>query len=386
MNNIFKVIFSKTLQAFVVVSELAKGHVKSKSSSNKKSLDSLIQLSYLNHRENIFSLKIADNILKLTLISFLISGAFGCLEARADNDQVGQGSMGGGSNVSRSGVITLSGAIPEGDQGVALGMESRIAGTSSGGVVLGYGSEITKDATNALALGSYSKAREGNIVSFGDATAGLYRRLVNISYAKDDYDAISFGQFKELTRTNFHVNDGTGHQAAGDATKNYGLIGELGGATGVESLAAGVGAKSSGGISVAIGKGAESSGEFSSAIGYNSTASEEGTSAFGYLSKATGKFSTAIGNEALVSGLQATAIGTNSKALGKSATAIGDTAKAVGVNSISIGASTNADVSSGEGSVALGYLTQSTGINALGIGTNAKASWHFSVEFKYISC
>ncbi|MBH1410309.1 MULTISPECIES: ESPR-type extended signal peptide-containing protein [Stenotrophomonas maltophilia group] len=116
--------------------------------------------------------------------------------ARAD---IGEGATAVGSfaNARGKGSVALGraayvGELAEG--GFALGMGSIV--DESLGVALGTASQVELGATGAVALGAHSVARDVDTVSFGNVT--LKRRLVNVQRGRDDHDATTVSQLKDV--------------------------------------------------------------------------------------------------------------------------------------------------------------------------------------------
>ena len=84
-----------------------------------------------------------------------------------------------------------------GEESTALGYSAYVYGDNS--VAVGDKATVgtaTKDADDAVALGSNSKATEAKTVSIGNDTTK--RRLVNLAAGKADYDGVNVSQLKKL--------------------------------------------------------------------------------------------------------------------------------------------------------------------------------------------
>ena len=200
-----------------------------------------------------------------------------------------------------------------------------------------------------------------------------------------------------IDKTSIHyysVNDGGATQA------NY----NNDGATGFNSLAAGVGASSTGFNSLAAGVGASStnqnavsvgvrsvaSGNESIVMGYESVASGERSQAYGFQAEATGYSAIAMGQGAVASavdgiaigglsdasGYASVALGLEAVADGREATALGTSAVASGKYAIAMGPWSNA---AEENTIAAGLYSEASAIGAIALGESSIANKEASV-------
>ena len=253
------------------------------------------------------------------------------------------------------------------DLGVALGAKSGATKTNS--VAIGTGAQATLD--NAVAIGGGSKTLEagtkqesttingvtynwagggktlpGDIVSFG--ATGYERQLKHVAAGEvsaTSTDAINGSQLyavAEKTQTHYYsVNDG------GNQGGNY----NNDGATGSNSLAAGVGAVASAKNTVAA--------------GYNAQATNDGAVAVGANTSATNA-STALGDGSKATGENATALGWNANAAGRADVFIGKQAGKGADNT-----SNFSNIGIGEGAVRNAGGAAKDVNNIIGIGTGA---------------
>ena len=268
--------------------------------------------------------------------------------------------------VSKQAAVAVGVQAQAADLGVALGAKSGAANTNS--VAIGTGAQATLD--NAVAIGGGSKTLEagtkqesttingvtynwagggktlpGDIVSFG--ATGYERQLKHVAAGEvsaTSTDAINGSQLyavAEKTQTHYYsVNDG------GTRGGNY----NNDGATGSNSLAAGVGAVASAKNTVAA--------------GYNAQATHDGAVAVGANTSATNA-STALGDGSKATGENATALGWNANAAGRADVFIG---KRAGADTNH--ASNNSNIGIGEGAVS--NVGSTTAVdNIIGIGTGA---------------
>ena len=134
MNKIFKVVWNRTIQSFVVTSELAKGRVKSSAEQNST------DVSAESGKNGIAT------VFRLTVIS---AALFGASNAYAATAQVGRIEFD-----STTSATAISGA------------------TATGVGALGVGLAAQANQGNAIAIGNSAKAQAGNTIAIGkDAVA-----------------------------------------------------------------------------------------------------------------------------------------------------------------------------------------------------------------------
>ena len=307
--------------------------------------------------------------------------------------------------VSKQAAVAVGVQAQAADLGVALGAKSGATKTNS--VAIGTGAQATFD--NAVAIGGGSKTLEagtkqesttingvtynwagggktlpGDIVSFG--ATGYERQLKHVAAGEvsaTSTDAINGSQLYSVASTlqagQTHYYSVKSGQTGADS--NYANDG----ATGADSLAAGVKAKASAANAVAIGSDVTASGTESlavgnnvianskgaTAIGNNSRAEAVGAQAFGQSSKATGVNSAAVGRLATASGERASAFGVGNTASGASSLSVGDKSVASESNAAAIGTEAKA---AGKNSIAAGYNAQATNDGAVAVGANTSAT------------
>ena len=269
--------------------------------------------------------------------------------------------------VSKQAAVAVGVQAQAADLGVALGAKSGATKTNS--VAIGTGAQATLD--NAVAIGGGSKTLQagtkqesttingvtynwagggktlpGDIVSFG--SSGYERQLKHVAAGEvsaTSTDGINGSQLyavAEKTQTHYYsVNDG------GTRGGNY----NNDGATGSNSLAAGVGAVASAKNTVAA--------------GYNAQATNDGAVAVGANTSATNA-STALGDGSKATGENATALGWNANAAGRADVFIGKQAGKGADNT-----SNFSNIGIGEGAVRNAGSAAKDVNNIIGIGTGA---------------
>ena len=348
MNKVFKIVWSKSKQCYVVVSEYAK------SNGGKK------------------------KVLATVLAGLMMAGVAGGLapQQALAGDDYGNSAI----NIEPNGLYPAYRNKGVNKNAIAIGGQNNVTGTPGNGrIALGFGNTASKDSS--VAIGSSNEAVGGGSTAIGvDAHAG-----------EAVQNGVTIGGSVALGNSVWAVNAaavaiGTHVNASGTAAGAYSTaMGSKTDATGLESVAIGTLDKATGTQSVAVGAESEATAVNATAIGSKNTATQQAATALGTWTNATGLRSTAVGVNAAASGQSsqamgdhaeatgfgATAVGKAAKAKAQSAGAFGDTANATGVQSLAAGYSTTA---TNEGSNAIGSRTSSTGKYATAVGTEANAS------------
>ena len=385
MNKIFKVIWSKSKQCYVVVSEMAKNTTGKKKIIVASILAGLAMSTMGPNVMAVSSIPFTDkpssalgngSVKPGTTNGVAIGNA-----AYSDSHQsiaIGFRSLASGTFLGGSikpSVAVGAGAHAEGNNtvaigtvaenrasyGVSLGNESKVTSGSDYGIAIGYQTQVS--AVHSMAIGEKANASATLAIALGaNAKAtGAYSYTAGFNSASGGEAAIAVGKSASAGgESAVAVGNGT-VATAGDAV----AIGTSSQATGGDSIALGKNANASNGDSIAIGQDTVSNQINSVALGKSSQATGGSATALGPQAKATGSTAVAIGlnseantsatvaigQSSAASGLQAIAVGYKSAASGENAAAYGNTAKAVGKNSLALGANTQATV---EGGVALG--------------------------------
>ena len=348
MNKVFKIVWSKSKQCYVVVSEYAK------SNGGKK------------------------KVLATVLAGLMMAGVAGGLapqQALAGDDYSNSAI-----NIEPNGLYPAYRNKGVNKNAIAIGGQNNVTGTPGNGrIALGFGNTASKDSS--VAIGSSNEAVGGGSTAIGvDAHAG-----------EAVQNGVTIGGSVALGNSVWAMNAaavaiGTHVNASGTAAGAYSTaMGSKTDATGFESVAIGTLDKATGTQAVVVGAESEATAINATAIGSKNTATQQAATALGTWTNATGLRSTAVGVNAAASGQSsqamgdhaeatgfgATAVGKAAKAKAQSAGAFGDTANATGVQSLAAGYSTTA---TNEDSNAIGSRTSSTGKYATAVGTEANAS------------
>ena len=375
MNKIFKVIWSKSKQCYVVVSEMAKNKT-----GKKKIIVASILAALAIQTAGVIdvaaaagdqpSRALADGRVTNGKTNGLAIGNFASSESH-QSIAIGYYSVANAAEIDPALPATAvgAGAHATGQSTVALGLLAQA--TSGKATALGSKSVASEDA--AVAVGADSKATGGYASALGaDATAS-------------NNDATAFGHGTVASgasstalgsRAKSGGVGGVGIGMLANATNQYGVaIGGYSSSTADNSIAIGRNSSVTGENGIAIGTFTTSKGANGVAVGTNGTKSDLG-------GVAVGQAAQSIAFNSVATGMNVTAKGANSVALGASATANDDgtiaigsygstPTKATGNRALAIGSATTAN---GLESIAIGSRVNSTSQHSIAIGTRANAS------------
>ena len=306
MNKIFKVVWNRTIQSFVVTSELAKGRVKSSAEQNSA------DVSAESGKNGIAT------VFRLTVISAALLGAGNSYAATAGRGQIAVDPP--------TSATAVSGATATGIGALSIGASANA--TANGAVAVGTSANATHN--NSLAVGTNAKATQTHAVAMGADTSAssLYATAIGKSANAVSVDSTALGADSKANGTQATA---VGKNALADNTSTTAL-GNSAQAFGIGSMALGQSSTSRGQNGIAIGSGSQAAANAQNAIAI-------GTNAVGYQSE-----SIAIGNSAQAQTGNTIAIGksavANSPASGNaasSAIALGADANATGLGTIAIG-------------------------------------------------
>ena len=306
MNKIFKVVWNRTIQSFVVTSELAKGRVKSSAEQNSA------DVSATSGKNSIAT------VFKLTVISAALLGAGNSYAATAGRGQIAVDPP--------TSATAVSGATATGIGALSIGASANA--TANGAVAVGTSANATHN--NSLAVGTNAKATQTHAVAMGADTSASssYATAIGKSANAVSVDSTALGADSKANGTQATA---VGKNALADNTSTTAL-GNSAQAFGIGSMALGQSSTSRGQNGIAIGSGSQAAANAQNAIAI-------GTNAVGYQSE-----SIAIGNLAQAQTGNTIAIGksavANSPASGNaasSAIALGADANATGLGTIAIG-------------------------------------------------
>ena len=327
MNKLFKVIWSKSKQCYIVVSEVAKN------TTGKK---------------------------KIVVASVLAALTVGAQ------------------------VATVQAAIPEGtaSNGAALAIGSNVKVSNDSSTGLGKDVEVTRrfavglgfgvkaSADNAVAIGS--GARYGTIQANGNdsvaigtrAEAGMQSSIAigRLSRAVTGEKGVAIGN-EAVTTASSAVAIGNKVNATKDTAIS---IGNESNATGTAAVAYGNKAQAAADSTVAVGDQSKATGANATAVGTSSEATQDSALAAGNGASATAVGTVAVGKSASASGVQSIAIGS-------AGADVAEAPAASGTQSIAIGTKTSANSSN---ALAIGSIATASGASTTAIGTDVLAKEH----------
>ena len=367
MNKIFKVIWSKTKQCYVVVSEMAKNKT-----GKKKIVVASILAALAMQAGVVADVSAADRPTATIeggtkMYSNLTNGLAIGNESQSNSDQsiaIGYRAVANSqyANPAQPAVAVGAGASATGRGGVSLGL---IANSGVRGTAIGSSTKAT--GFGAFAGGTYAQATNGGDVAIGGATSDRF----------DDYATASGG---------YSVAIGTAAKADGGAGVS---IGYKTNAKTSNSLAVGSESQATGEGAVAVGRKNTSTGASSTVLGILSTANATSATAVGMETTAKGENSLAVGHKSTASGKNGVAVGTNFTTSEQGGVAVGNAAKSKEINATAVGIDVSANAANSvalggsatansDGAIAIGShgsrQTTATGNRALAIGTAATAN------------
>ena len=426
MNKIFKVIWSKSKQCYIVVSEMAKNH-----SGKKKIVVASILVAMAVGSGAITNMVDAAGEVSLAGGDPKTPGSIA----------IGYGSVSDGTVIHGDGSTTVQpsiaigvGAKSMGNSSVSIGQAAKVLGYSYSiavgrnseangdyGVSVGYN---TRAKLHGIAMGEQARAMKEGATTFGVSSRGYGNGSIAIGwqslaganvYDEDGKPGPDINQDPEKTISDYNkwgdtaigiravatggnalalgrsatakaanavaIGGGNGSSYTDNTEKTEATaekavaIGYKTEASAVSSVALGTSAVSGGENGVAIGNDAQAQTANTIAVGSSSRAENANDSAFGNAAKATGGGATAIGYTVTTSGNQAFGAGSNSEVSGAGAVGIGYKVKASGNRAISIGNDNDSiqTEATGEKAIAIGSGVKATGSVSIAMGRNAQS-------------
>ena len=407
MNKIFKVIWSKSKQCYVVVSEMAKN-----TTGKKKIIVASILAGLATQSCSVMAAgapSSSNNVWGATTPGGVAIGQNSVASgATAVDPATGTvrvaPSIAIGLASSSAGLDTITIGISAGNTksyGISMGKQTNVGGDY--GIAIGYQTSAMSD--HAVAIGEQTRAPKMGATVMGVSARGYGQGSVSLGWqalaGADVYGSginIGTNPYNDTAAT---INS---YQKWGDTA-----IGLRAVATGGNATALGRSARAAAENSIAIGGGngdnfnnntekTEASAAKATAIGYNAKATAGDTLALGTSSKASGSDalavgvnanasnsdSIAIGQDTVSNNINSVAFGRSSQATGSSATALGAHTKAIDTGAVAIGLKAEAtkegsisigqqSAASGLKAITTGYLSAASGENAAAYGNTAKA-------------
>ena len=314
MNKIFKVIWSKSKQCYVVVSEMAK---------NKTGKKKIVVASIL-----------AALAMQTAGVTDVAAAAPPPITDKP-SDAIAHGTVTSGKT---NGLAIGNAANSGSNQSIAIGYKSEAnaaeANPALPATAVGAGAKANGYST--VALGLSAKAEADSATALGSKTSATGDRSVAVGISAE-----AKGRYASTL--------GAEASAVGNAT-----------AVGAKSIA-------SQDAAVAVGTDSKATGNYASALGADATASNNDATAFGHGTVASGASSTALGSRAKSGGVGGVGIGMLANATNQYGVAIGGYSSSTADNSIAIGRNSSV---TGENGIAIGTFTTSKGANGVAVGTN----------------
>ena len=375
MNKIFKVIWSKSKQCYIVVSEMAK---------NKTGKKKIVVASILA----ALAIQTAGVIDVAAAVGDQPSAAYAngtVASGKTNGLAIGNFASSGSHQSIAIGYYSVANAAEANPALPATAVGAGANATGQSTVALGLSAQATSG--KATALGSKSVASEDAAVAVGYGTkaTGNYASALGADATASNNDATAFGHGTVASggsstalgsRAKAGGTAGVGIGMLANATNQYGVaIGGESSSSADNSIAIGRKSSVTGESGIAIGAFTTSKGANGVAVGTNGTKSDLG-------GVAVGQAAQSIAFNSVATGMNVTAKGANSVALGASATANDDgtiaigsygstPTKATGNRALAIGSATTAN---GLESIAIGSRVNSTSQHSIAIGTRANAS------------
>ena len=353
MNKIFKVVWSKTKECYVVVSEVAKNN-----GGKKKALASVL-------------------------------AGLAMVAATAGTPVQAGGNYGGSAvNITPD---AYNGSNTTGRNSVAVGYQNR---TNDQDGTIAIGARNTATENSAMALGNGNTASGGAAVAMGaynQATGRASVAIGNVSMASAE-DSIAIGNRANSNPANQDRGSGQysiamgreswargtdnisiGHNATTDSSGDSIAIGRDSTSNSVNTVTIGAQTKATGGYAVAIGRESEVNANFATAMGYQSKAKGSASIAIGKQNNSNLGDTITMGNSNTANTMGGIAIGKNNIA----DSSIGDPTTANKENSqIAIGLNNKA---TSQDTVAIGREAESTKTGAVSLGARTKAKGDYAV-------
>ena len=356
-------IWSKSKQCYVVVSEMAKN------TTGKKKI---IVASIL---AGLAMSTMGPNVMAVSSIPF----------SDKTSSALANGSVKSGTT---NGVAIGNAAYSDSNQSIAIGFRSLASGTFIGGSIkpsVAVGAGAHAEGNNTVAIGTIAENRASYGVSLGNESKvtsgsdygiaiGYQTQVSNVhgmaigeKASASGFISMALGANAKATGT-YSYAGGFDSESGGEAAI---AVGKSASAGGGDAVSIGTSSQATGGDSIALGKNANASDGDSIAIGQDTVSNKINSVALGKTSKATGASATALGPQAKATGSTSVAIGLNSEANQSDTVAIGQSSAASGLQAIAVGYNSAA---SGENAAAYGNTAKAAEKNSLALGANTQAT------------
>ena len=365
MNKIFKVVWSKTKECYVVVSEVAKNN-----GGKKKALASVLAgLAMVGAGTVGTGVQAADSNSATTMNSSQQINVWATTnENNATARQPG------------SGTANANDVRPSqyGDEiSVAIGAKNTVRSTDTsnqgGGSSVALGNKNTLKGNRNVAVGTGNKTYGEDSIAVGSNVTVATGRGIAIGNDYNNTHTIAYGSGEPsetgTTGNAFALAIGNGAQA--DGRDNHASGG----------IAIGQNVKATHNNTIAVGVGTNATGSNSTVVGSSANASGASSAAYGTQSDAKGVGAAAIGPGAKTDGDGATALGRASSAKAESATALGRNAEATIAGGVALGFDSKTTVAAGvQGYNPASDRTNKYSTQAGAVGTSTLAAVSIGVD------
>ena len=380
MNKIFKVIWSKSKQCYIVVSEMAKN-----TTGKKKIIVGAILAGLATQGCNVMA---AGAGTPATTNNVWGKTTPGGVAIGQDSVASGASAVDPATGVARvapsiaiglastsAGLDTITIGIGAGNSrsyGISMGKQTNVTGDY--GIAIGYQTSVTSE--HAVAIGEQTRAPKMGATVMGVSARGYGQGSVSLGWqALAGADVYGSG----ININSNPYDDTKDKSATKNIVDNYQNWGDT---------AIGLRAVATGGNATALGRSARAAAENAIAIGggngnsfNNNTEKTEATAekavAVGYNANASARDTLALGTSSKASGSDALAIGKNANASDSDSIAIGQDTVSNNINSIALG---NDSQSKGSSAIALGAHTKATDVGAVALGLKAEATKEGSIS------
>ena len=392
MNRIYKVIWNKARNAYIVVSEFAKGHARNTVRSRAARPAAMLRLAVL---------------LACTTSTIAVGGPLWAQAAGTVDAGTASGTnalaVGSKSSASGKGSVAVGNSSTSSDYAVAIGDTATVGGSYTYAVNgnTGYGS----DAAQAIAIGHSVTANGLQDVVIGSSnTAATPTSAYYETDKTGNNSAVGLGGRILIG----HDNDATGRADNATVLGSNNVVNAPHGIaigqnvqsgqasdSGIESnntMVIGVNSKALSSNSIALGNGATAGNSDKN----SGNANGQGAIAIGESANSTAYYTVALGHNAQATNAMSVAVGDGSQATGWTSSAVGNGAKATAISSVSMGAGAEA---SGDYSIAIGgqaahkdsegkitySSTQATGTHSVAIGRETTAAGSDSLAMGFLA-
>ena len=388
MNKIFKVVWSKTKECYVVVSEVAKNN-----GGKKKALASV--LAGLAMVAATAGTPVQAGVgLGGSAVNITPDGTYnGSNQTSKNSVVVGYQNNAAGGPADESGKIIYGAAnTANRESSLALGNQNKainksasaigVGNTASGEASVAMGNSSTASGDRSIAIGSGANATQGAALAIGRQAEATGSSAVALGYLNKATNNVAVGVgVNNKVSGQGATSVGSSNTVTGDNSSVLGRQNTVDGASVAGAVAVGYQNKASGDRAIAIGEGNDSQVEDTITMGHSNTASVGGGIAIGQDNVANsggnaGNTMIAIGRENEATAQDTVAIGRKTKATENVAIALGARSEATGSGAVALGGNGDGYKTTATklGSVAIGMQSTSTGVASTAVGGVSQAT------------